>query len=61
MLLGSSTFTNSLVMYYARLNQCPYHTALDVDIEDLVDFYFYIKVEEHEKKERKFDEVFNSL
>ena len=49
-------------LYYAQSNNVAWHVVVnDVDIEDILDFFLVVHEDTIRKREKKFDEAFNSL
>jgi hypothetical protein len=59
--VGFADYLTSITHSYAKNNNCPYHEALDVDIEDIAEYFIIVLDEQQREKQKKLLESFENI
>lgn len=60
-LSGFVDFLTQLAILYSKHNHCPFHEAMDCDVEDITDYFLFIIEEENKKKQKKLLDTFEEM
>lgn len=58
---GLQDYLTQLAILYSKHNQCSFHEAMDVDVEDVCDYFIFIIDEDARKKQKEMLDKFSEL
>ena len=58
---GFQDYLTQLAILYSKHNNIAYHVALDVDVEDIADYFIFIIDEDKKKKQQELLQKFSEL